>query len=183
MRGPPASSGIWRIPVTTWPRIHGTLHRTTHALQPAGPPGLARVISRHASCRSPVAIRQKLEGANTIASGVFSTADVLVESHLTNSEGGRTGLTIQMNQEVIRVVPGANEVQVVTRDRVREVELTYRGRAVVLAAGCFESARLAKRSEFPDPWGLIGKGTSDHPIFFTHFSIPGSRRSSIRLAM
>jgi GMC oxidoreductase len=121
---------------------------------------------------APVAIRQKLEGANTIASGVFSTADVLVESHLTNSEGGRTGLTIQMNQEVIRVVPDANEVQVVVRDRVREVDLTYRGRSVVLAAGCFESARLAKRSEFPDPLGLIGKGTSDHPIFFTHFSIP-----------
>jgi GMC oxidoreductase len=121
---------------------------------------------------APVAIRQKLEGANTIASGVFSTADVLIESHLTNSEGGRIGLTIQMNQEVIRVVPGANEVQVVTRDRVRDVQLTYRGRTVVLAAGCFESARLAKRSELPDPLGLIGKGTSDHPIFFTHFSIP-----------
>jgi choline dehydrogenase-like flavoprotein len=122
---------------------------------------------------APMAIRQNFEGANAIGTGVFSTADVLIESKLSeNYEAGKKGLDILLNHEVVRVEPQAAEVRVVARDRARDLEVSFRSKTVVLSAGCIESARLAYRSQFPDPGKLIGKGASDHPIFYTHFSIP-----------
>ena len=122
---------------------------------------------------APMAIRPNLEGTNTIATGIFSTADVLMESWLSVSQAaGGQGLDILLNHEVVRVDSTENEVRVLARDRVRDAEVSFRSKTVVISAGCIESARLAHRSGFYDPDGLIGKGTSDHPIFYTHFSIP-----------
>jgi choline dehydrogenase-like flavoprotein len=122
---------------------------------------------------APLAIRQSFDGANTLATGVFSTADVLMESKLsTDYLAGRKGLDILLNHEVVRLYPQFGEVQVVARDRVRDAEVSFRGKIAVISAGCIESARLAHRSRLPDPNGLIGTGASDHPIFYTHFSIP-----------
>lgn len=121
---------------------------------------------------APCAIRQKLEGANTVATGVFSTADVLTESLLTDSPSGREGLRVLLEHLVVKVESTSTEALVIARDRRRQRDVTFRAKAVVMCAGCLESARLAKRSGLPDPHNLIGKGTSDHPIYFTHFSIP-----------
>ena len=35
-----------------------------------------------------------------------------------------------------------------------------------------ESPKIHKMSGLDDPNGLVGKGMTDHPVFFTHFSIP-----------
>lgn len=121
---------------------------------------------------APVAIRQRPEGANTLATGVFSTADVLMESMLTPGRAGEGNLDLLLNHQAIEVIPD-NPAAVVVRDLVRDRVVTLRAREVVIAAGCIESARLVKRSaKLPDPDGLVGKGVSDHPIFFTHFRIP-----------
>ena len=121
---------------------------------------------------APMAIRQNPEAANTIATGVFSTADLITESLLTRSGSGREGLSVLLNHQAIKVISDTNEARVMARDLRLDREVSLRGKTVVLCAGCLESARLANRSELPDPHGLIGKGTSDHPIYFTHFSIP-----------
>jgi hypothetical protein len=42
----------------------------------------------------------------------------------------------------------------------------------VLCAGTIESAKIALQSDLADPAGLVGKGITDHPIWFTHFSLP-----------
>lgn len=120
---------------------------------------------------APVAIRQAPEGANTIGSGVFSTADVITESWLTASPGGKQGLSVLLNHQAIRVESDTGEARVAALDLRRDREVTYRAKAVVLSAGCLESARIAKRSNLPGG-DLIGAGASDHPIFFTHFTIP-----------
>ena len=121
---------------------------------------------------APMAIRQNPEAANTIATGVFSTADLITESLLTASPAGREGLSVLLNHQVIKVISDTGEARVDARDLRLDREVSFRAKAVVLCAGCLESARLAKRSKFPDPHGLIGSGTSDHSIYFTHFSIP-----------
>jgi GMC oxidoreductase len=121
---------------------------------------------------APVAVRQQPEGANTIATGVFSTADVLSESILTPSGTGNVNLQVLLNHEVVQVEPGQGRSRVLARDLRRQRFVWFEAPSVILSAGCFESARIAKRSDFPDPDGLIGASVSDHPIFFTHFSVP-----------
>lgn len=135
---------------------------------------LRRMVPDMHHADAPVAIRQKPDGANTISSGVFSTADVLTESLLTDSPSGRQGLQVLLEHLVTSVGSVDGEARVVATDRRRQREVTFRAKAVVIAAGCLESVRLAKRSQLPDPHGLMGKGASDHPIFFTHFSIPNN---------
>lgn len=123
---------------------------------------------------APVAIRQRPEGANTLSTGVFSTADVLMESLLTDTKAGNGRLHLLLNHQAIEVIPDDPAV-VSVHDLMRNRVLSLKARHVVIAAGCIESARLVSRSkQMPDPLGLVGKGVSDHPIFFTHFRIPRS---------
>jgi choline dehydrogenase-like flavoprotein len=121
---------------------------------------------------APVAIRQRLEGANTVPTGVFSTADVLSESLMTNSAAGNGKLEVLLGHQAVEILPD-DPVRVRAVDLKHDREVTLQARRVVIAAGCFESARLVKRSPgLPDPEALVGKGASDHPIYFTHFRIP-----------
>jgi choline dehydrogenase-like flavoprotein len=125
---------------------------------------------------APVAIRQRLEGSNAIPGGVFSTADVLTESLLTDTAAGNGKLQLLLNHQALEIHPG-EPAEVVVRDLQHDRTATYRARRVVVAAGCFESARLVKRSaDLPDPLGLVGVGVSDHPIYYTHFRVPRSSR-------
>ena len=76
--------------------------------------------------------------------GVFSTADLLMESSLTGGREGR--LQVNLNYMVEGVSETADGVTVQARDlKTREVH-TYRAKFAVLAAGTIESARLALRS-------------------------------------
>lgn len=121
---------------------------------------------------APMAIRQRFEGSNALPTGVFSTADVLTESLLTNTPAGNGRLQVLLNHQAVEVLP-SNPAQVRVRDLAHDREVFLQARRVVIAAGCFESARLVQRSGGLDgQQGLVGRGTSDHPIFFTHFRIP-----------
>jgi hypothetical protein len=120
---------------------------------------------------APMAIRSQFEGANTLPTGMFSTADLLTESLLSKTVGGDNRLEILLNHQAIEVKPG-DPAQVTTFAMADNREVTFRARCVVLSAGCFESARLVKRSPGLPQNELVGKGISDHPIYFTHFQIP-----------
>ncbi len=128
---------------------------------------------------APVAVQNSYEGMNTIAPGMFSTADLLTESYLTQSgRGGTRGknLTINLNHEVTAVHPGDGEVVVEAKDLQMGRTVRFQARRAILCAGTLESARLAYRSKFPDPNGLIGRGLTDHPIYYNHFEIPRDSR-------
>jgi hypothetical protein len=94
---------------------------------------------------------------------------LLMESHLT---GGREGpLQVILNHMVESVSEAADGVSVYARDLKTKEVRTYQAKFAVLAAGTLESARLALRSGL-QPNKLIGKGLTDHPVYFAHFKIP-----------
>jgi hypothetical protein len=102
------------------------------------------------------------------STGIFSTADLLLDSLAYTGLAGRDNLTINLNHLVTEVVTsGNNATEVVCQDLVGNQERRYRGRAIVLAAGSLESPRIALRSGLPDPNGKIGRGLTDHPAFFS----------------
>lgn len=108
------------------------------------------------------------------STGVFSTADLLLDSLAYTGLAGRDNLTINLNHYVVRVVVAGSKAQeVVCWDLVGNKERRYRGRFVVLAAGSMESPRIALRSGLPDPNGKIGRGLTDHPAFFSReYALP-----------
>ena len=118
---------------------------------------------------APVSARQVAVDSNTVASGVFSTADLLMESTLTGGREGR--LQVKLNHMVEGVSETAGGVAVQARDLKTREARTYMAKFAVLAAGTVESARLALRSGL-QPNVLIGRGFTDHPIHFSHFKIP-----------
>jgi hypothetical protein len=118
---------------------------------------------------APVSARQSFVDANTISTGVFSTADLLMESALSPRREG--SLRINLNHPVEEVAEGADGVEVRARDLKTGQTRTYRAQYAVLCAGTIESARIAQRSSLK-PEGLIGKGLTDHPVYFAHFKLP-----------
>jgi choline dehydrogenase-like flavoprotein len=124
---------------------------------------------------APVAVQYSNQNLATIPTGMFSTADLLMESRLTAGPQGNQGLTINLNHAVTRLVTQNNLVTgVVAYDLIAHRERTYQAKQVVLAAGTVESAKIALLSGLQDPNGKIGVGITDHPIFFTHFALPAN---------
>lgn len=118
---------------------------------------------------APMAVQRTPASGNTIAAGMFSTADLLLESARTNSPVGSQNLTVRTHHQAVRVEPGST-CRVIARDLVTKEERSFRAKFVVVACGCLESARLLKRSQLGGD--LVGQGVTDHPIAFTHFYIP-----------
>lgn len=136
---------------------------------------LARALPEFIVMGAPMAVQQSLPRMNTVPAGVFSTADLLMESRLTGGPRGNQHLTINLNHAAVRVlVEGGRATGVVAHDLVADKARTFRGRAVVLAAGTVESAKLAQLSALDDPSGKIGAGITDHPIFYVHFGLPAT---------
>lgn len=131
---------------------------------------LRRLLPNYTHFDAPVAVRKNLADDNTISSGMFSTADLLLETFRTPGPLGSEYLSIRTHAKAIRVEPDATAPTVVVEDLVGRGERRFRGRFVVLACGCLESARLARRSDLGGD--LVGQGVSDHPIAYSHFSIP-----------
>jgi choline dehydrogenase-like flavoprotein len=130
---------------------------------------LRTLLPRYSHFDAPVAVRLNPAGANTITTGLFSTADLLLESVRSRGTVGSQNLTIRTHHQVIGIEAG-QPCAVVARDTVSKEERRFRAAHVVLACGCLESARLAKRSGLGND--LVGQGVTDHPIAFTHFAIP-----------
>jgi choline dehydrogenase-like flavoprotein len=124
---------------------------------------------------APVAVQYANNSLATIPTGMFSTADLLMESRLTTGPQGNQSLTINLNQAVTRLLAENDRVTgVVAYDLIANRERTYRAKVVVLAAGTIESAKIALLSGLQDPNGKMGVGITDHPIFFTHFALPAN---------
>ncbi len=102
------------------------------------------------------------------STGIFSTADLLLDSLAHGGRAGRDNLTVNLNHYVLRLERSGDAItDVVTWDLVGGAERRYRGRVVVLAAGSLESPRIVQRSGLPNPNGKVGRGLTDHPAFFS----------------
>ena len=121
---------------------------------------------------APVAMHKNPAGASTISTGIFSTADLLLESHRSREYDSPRNLTIRTHQLAIEVKPG-EPCAVTTRDILTGGQNEFIGKFIVISCGCVESARLAKRSNLGNE--LVGTGITDHPIAWTHFRIPAYR--------
>ena len=123
---------------------------------------------------APMAVRQLNPARGTLAPGLFSTADLLTEGRLSADSMGKGKCTVNLNHAVTQLVTDADGrvTGVVAQDLLAGKVRTYKARYVVLAAGAVETTKIAKMSGLKDPLGLLGKGFTDHPVLFTHFSIP-----------
>ena len=121
---------------------------------------------------APVAVQYQGYTPLSIPGGMFSTADLLSEDRLV-VDPGTSRPTVNLNHAVQRVLlDGARATGVDCFDLLARRQRQYRANSVVLCAGTIESAKIALQSELADPAGLIGRGITDHPIWFTHFSLP-----------
>jgi choline dehydrogenase-like flavoprotein len=149
--------------------------RTLGPFQDATLSKLRQRFSDHVVEELPQSLHQPNLGANGSlanvlekSTGVFSTADLLLDSLAYTGLAGRDNLTVNLNHYVVRVkTEGRRATEVVCWDLVGNQERRYRGRVVVLAAGSLESPRIALRSGLPDPNGKVGRGLTDHPAFFS----------------
>jgi len=117
---------------------------------------------------APIAVQYSNGGLSTIPTGMFSTADLLMEAMLTNGSSGNQTLAINLNHVVTQIqTDGDNVTGVTAYDLIARKYRTYRAKAVVLAAGTVESAKIAQLSNLRNPNSLIGTGITDHPIYFT----------------
>ncbi len=124
---------------------------------------------------APVAVQYSNNALATLPTGLFSTADLLMESRLTEGPQGNQSLTINLNHAVTRLLTENDHLTgVVAYDLIANRERTYHAKFVVLSAGTLESAKIALLSGLQDPNAKIGVGLTDHPIFFTHFAIPAN---------
>lgn len=124
---------------------------------------------------APMAIQHSFSAVSAVPAGVFSTADLLMESRLTAGETGIDNLTINLNHAVVEILKNGNRATgVVAHDLISDRRRTFRGRYVILAAGTIESAKIAKLSGLADPNNKIGVGITDHPIFFVPFVVSAS---------
>jgi choline dehydrogenase-like flavoprotein len=124
---------------------------------------------------APLAVQYSNGSLATIPTGMFSTADLLMESRLTAGPQGNQLLSINLNHAVTRLETAGQQVSaVVAYDLIANQERTYHAKFVVLAAGTIESAKIALLSGLQDPNGKIGVGLTDHPIYFVHFAIPAN---------
>ncbi len=100
------------------------------------------------------------------STGVFSTADLLLDSLSTDRALQRPYLTVNLNHLVTEIkTDGSRATEVVCQDLCGNVERTYRGKIIVLAAGSLESPRIALASGLKDDSDKIGIGLTDHPAF------------------
>lgn len=121
---------------------------------------------------APMAVRHLNPAFGSIATGLFCTADLLTEARLAVNPTAKKP-SINLNHAVIKLETKDNHIsKVVTLDLLARKVRSYQAKYVILAAGTVESAKIVKVSRLNDPNGLVGIGITDHPIFFTHFSIP-----------
>ncbi|MBD3886155.1 GMC family oxidoreductase [Phormidium tenue FACHB-886] len=122
---------------------------------------------------APMAVQYS--NGSLIPNGMFSTADLLMESVLTNDPSGNQNLSINLNHPVVKLeTTGTSVTGVVAYDLIAQKYRTYQSKAVVLSAGTVESTKIAQLSGLLDPNGKIGVGITDHPIYFTHFAVPAA---------
>lgn len=140
------------------------------------------ILGRDAmGCVSPVALGRAQPPA--LSPGVFSSADLLMETLLSESPDSRSRkLTLLLGHQSLRFSPkksldrgGPHEIDsVMVYDRLAGKKRRFRAKCYVSAAGTVESTRLLLNSGIASPSGKIGVGITDHAIDYCRFSIPSS---------
>jgi choline dehydrogenase-like flavoprotein len=134
---------------------------------------LSGLLPDHHHRDAPVAVQYTGVTSLSVPAGMFSTADLLLESLLTIDTEKARRPTVNLNHEVRGLETANGRVTAVRcADLVAGVERTFHADVVVLAAGTVESATLALASELADPDDLVGRGITDHPVWFAHFGLP-----------
>ena len=101
------------------------------------------------------------------STGIFSTAELLLDSLHASGRAGRDFLNVNLNHLVTRIDQQGSKVTAVhCQDLVGNRERTYHGQNIVLAAGSLESPKIALQSGLQDPDARIGVGLTDHPSYF-----------------
>jgi len=137
--------------------------------------GIAGALPDYVVRTAPMAIRHTNPQLRAVPGGVFSTADLLMESRLTGGPVGSDKLTVNLNHAAMQIeTAGGEATSVVAYDLISDKARTYKGRFIVLSGGTVESAKLAQVSGLNDANAKIGVGISDHPVFYTHFAVQPS---------
>jgi choline dehydrogenase-like flavoprotein len=120
---------------------------------------------------APMAVERGDGEKRTLSAGLFNTAALLLEAAMTDD----TDLTINLNHAVRELVTENGRItEVIAYDLISRQDRIYRANTVILAAGSVESPKIAQLSQLSDPNDLIGRGFTDHQIFFTHFGLPNT---------
>lgn len=137
---------------------------------------------------APVAVQYRGFTNLSLAGGMWSAADLLLEDRLLDaskaaSNWKRASPTINLNHAVWNVTLDPADDRRVTGVRCHDLlggeSRSYQATNVVLAAGTLESAKIALNSGLNDASGLTGKGITDHEIRYVHFTLPtGSPHTS-----
>ncbi|MGW6318813.1 GMC oxidoreductase [Streptomyces sp. NPDC055099] len=165
---------------TGYRQAQDALNRTTPGASPYQE-GIKRLLATtlpdHVHFDAPVAVQYQGYTPASMPGGMFSTADLLLESLLAQDETPPPGrIVLNLNHAVREVLTDGDRKAsgVLCFDLLNWRERRYKARNIVLAAGTIESAKIALRSRLKDPNQLIGRGITDHPILYTHFSLPSS---------
>ena len=124
--------------------------------------------------KAPLAVENSDAMGRGISAGMFSTADLLLESAMTEAlvtpNVDERNLRINLNHPVNRFnIESSDLVVVECYDLTSGTTKTFRCRRLVLAAGSVDTPRIAQRSLPPNP--LMGTGITDHPVYFWHFKL------------
>ena len=140
--------------------------------------------------KAPLAVANSDAMGRGISAGMFSTADLLLESAMTEAlvepNVDERHLRINLNHPVNRfTVVSPNLVEVECYDLAVGRTKTFRCQRLVLAAGSVDTPRIAQRSPSLPANSLMGTGITDHPVYFWHFklrpevpTVPDSRPGS-----
>ncbi|MEM9274088.1 MAG: GMC oxidoreductase [Cyanobacteria bacterium P01_F01_bin.143] len=126
--------------------------------------------------KAPLAVENSDAMGRGISAGMFSTADLLLESAMTEAvlvpNIDDRKLRINLNHPVNRFnIVSSDLVEVECYDLASFMTKTFRCRNLVLAAGSVDTPRIAQRSPSLPSNFLIGVGITDHPVYFWHFKL------------
>ncbi|MEO1006909.1 MAG: hypothetical protein AAFW67_13950, partial [Cyanobacteria bacterium J06638_38] len=134
--------------------------------------------------KAPLAVGNSDAMGRGIAAGMFSTADLLLESAMTEAvlvpNVDDRKLRINLNHPVNKFnIVSPDLVEVECYSLAAGVTKTFRCNKLVLAAGSVDTPRIALRSPSLPTNPLMGVGITDHPVFFWHFKLrPNSQFNS-----
>lgn len=129
-----------------------------------------------------MAVQRQTSDLRTFSTGMFSTADLLFEQRATDigNMNDRSNLTVNLNHDVRTVnIDGGRVSSVTAYDRLSRRMRNYHADSYVLCAGALESPRIALKSGVPDSSGKIGRGLTDHKIWFVHFLLDKNAGSEL----
>ena len=113
------------------------------------------------------------------STGVFSTADLLLDSLSADRAFRKPYLTINLNHLVTHLETADGRVKaVVCKDLAGNKTRRYIGKQFVLCAGSLESPRIAMASKLSDPNKQFGVGLTDHPAFVMRDPVELKKSSS-----